>query len=284
MFKYPFKKCLQKRKFSKVAIIGGNGFLGKSLVKKLQPLCKEIIIGCRYPSEVVVQGDNVSVKRVDVLDSNSISEAIKDSTTVINCSNIYYESEHNYVQVFIQGTQNLVVEAKKTGAQYIHFSCMGSEIDSLSHFADLKYRGEDKAYSILPTSVIIRPNLILSSENTLLKRLSLPIVPGGNTLVQPVLLEDLMEAVKIIIENKINSKSFDLSGPQQVKFSKLIQLIRNSSFALPVDLRVADLILGLRQFLPNPPCSRELVPILKKDLIAEKTGFETLGIQPKNIL
>lgn len=281
-----FIKLAKKINYSKVTIIGGNGYLGKEIVKKIKPLYKQVVVASRNIQEIQIE--NVSYQKVNLLEPNSIQRVIEGSDTVINCSNIINEYDCLFKELFVDGTHHLVIQTKKIQAKYIHFSCIGASLDSLSHYADFKFRGEDKAYSMLPNSVIIRPNIIYSNENPLLKRLSkFPFISGGNKLVQPVHIDDVVKALEIILQNNIQFKVFDLSGPEQMTFLELLRFYNHSKMypLLSCPLAFAKAYLAPRNYLPNPFLSYEIARVLEYDLISEnENGFKKLGIQPKNIL
>jgi len=226
------------------------------------------------------------------------------SDAVINLTNNPQECENTYVETFLRGAENITLSCKELEIEkLIHFSCLGTDLLHHSLYGDIKFRGEDMVYANFPNVTIIKTGLILGGENNKfiekLSRLSslFPVflpVPATKTKIQPVLIDDVTEAVLKILQSedkKYYEKTFELGGPDvfTIKdFVKKILLQGKNKFIIPIHFILGDIYFGIVQFLPNPFIVREQFHMLKTDMIVDNVKrkvltFEDLDIKPFEI-
>jgi nucleoside-diphosphate-sugar epimerase len=279
MFYKKSSKVLLKR-FKTIGIVGGNGFVGKTLSQKLSPHFDEIIVGIRNTTGFVSPFSNISAVQTDITDENSIAPFVSKCDVVINTANLIYESEHSYVDVLIEGTKHIGHHARKQNKQFIHFSCMGTRLDDISYWGDLKYRGEDMAYASQPDVVILKPNLILDARNqwfgTLCKRMTLgpiSLVPGGSRMVQPTTMEEVYQTVLSVIQKETREKIYEIAG-NEMTFSNAVKeqlkLMGRNPSVIGIPLLLGDSMVAFTQFLPNPIMTREVLSMLRNDIVTSE--------------
>jgi len=195
----------------------------------------------------------------------------------------------------------------------IHFSFLNSEVESPSWWSDVKYRSEDIVYGSFPTATFVKPSIMFdkksnSSSGAYINRLRktplklLPVIPTpfSSARLQPVFVDDVIEAVEKVIFSKVEEtkgKSLYLAGSEVVT----LQTLMSKAFgrpAVPVPYPLYDFTLGCTQMLPNPTVTRDqflvlrqnngdltlesvlsriVDPALKKDVMT----FEDLDIKPR---
>jgi NADH dehydrogenase len=120
----------------------------------------------------------------------------------------------------------------------------------------------------------------------------LPVLPliGGDTRLQPVFVEDVVEAIASILTNPGTvSQTYELAGPRVYTLRELVRMtlrvIGKRRALIPVPFAVAELQARLFEFLPNPPLTTGQVDLLKADNVASGTlpGLRELNIQPKTL-
>jgi uncharacterized protein YbjT (DUF2867 family) len=225
------------------------------------------------------------------------------SDVVINLSDILYESENSYLDVFVDGSTNIGMGCKQLNIpKFIHFSCLGTDIDHLSYYADTKFRGEDMAYACFPKVTIIKPGkfqklkkgLIFGGEGksifkNLMNYTRLPIIPLPNSSGkhQPVWIEDVTNVVvEVINDDKYQEKTIELGGPNIYStiemFKEMIQ--DKSRLILPLPLFIIDFFAGIRQFLPNPKLVREQILMMKSEMTVNNVDRDVLTFQDFKIV
>eukprot|EP01080_Neovahlkampfia_damariscottae_P004423 gene4423-7798_t len=278
--------------------IFGNGFVSRNLVEKLNTQFNQITVACRFPNEVTKKYENVKGEYSDITNNESVYHAISGSEVVINTTNINYESEYSWRDVFVDGVQHISFNSKNLNVkQLIQFSCLGSKLESKSLYSDMKYRSEDMSYGCYPEVNIIKSSLIFGHQNKLLDGLYkagrfLPFypLPGGNSKLQPIHMDDVANGVLEIIKKDLKGKTFEFAGPKVLSFSETIQKIykfKKSSGKMVVSLPIVfgDLFVGVSQFLPSPTFSREMVAMLEENLLPSENSLkiQDLGIEPKEV-
>ena len=77
-------------KKNKILLIGGSGFIGLHLAKRLTDLDKKVTILCRNPEKVkkLEFAKSINLVKGDVTDFNSVKESIKNKDVIINLASV----------------------------------------------------------------------------------------------------------------------------------------------------------------------------------------------------
>jgi dihydroflavonol-4-reductase len=113
----------------KVAVIGGTGYLGSTLVRELIAAGYEPVVVARNPDKVdkVLPGIGVETRRADVTDLKSLSTALQGCTYVHSAfallTQIFTapnkELEEEAIRVTVEGTLNALRAAHEAGAKRV---------------------------------------------------------------------------------------------------------------------------------------------------------------------
>ena len=99
-------------------IFGGNGFVGRHIVKRLAARGDVIKVAIRQPEQALMlkpMGDvgQIVPIQANLLDAESIRAAIAGSDTVINCVGLLTESgRQNFTNIHVEGAGSLAANAK----------------------------------------------------------------------------------------------------------------------------------------------------------------------------
>lgn len=286
-----------------ITVVGGSGFLGRHLVKllaaqgfRVNVLCRDTVAASFLKTSGTV--GQIVLQHADLTRPETLSGKLAGSYAVINLVSILYQSgRQKFHRINVEGAHALAEEATRAGAQrFIHISALAVERATHTRYGSTKLAGEQMVREAFPAATILRPSLIIGPEDRFFQRFArmaqlapaLPLVGGGHTLFQPVLVEDVAKAILAALDKP--SATFELAGPETYSFKQLLALMnrvtnKHTRLAyLPVPL--AYLMGTACELLPFPPAiTRDQVRMLDTDNVKnpESSGFETLGITPVTI-
>ena len=118
----------------------------------------------------------------------------------------------------------------------------------------------------------------------------LPLIGGGRTRLQPVYVQDVVEAIaRILTDPESAGRTYELAGPDVYTLRDLVsivvRLIDKRCWLVSVPFAVAMMQARLFELLPRPPLTTSQVDLLKADNVASGTlpGLRELNIQPKTV-
>ena len=125
---------------------------------------------------------------------------------------------------------------KNNTQKLIHISAIGVDKNKTSKYAITKLKAE-KNIKKVSNSIIIRPSIIFGYEDNFLNFFAnyakyspfLPLIGGGNTQFQPILVTDLVKIIIGCINKKFkNGQIIEAGGPDTLSFKEiLIFLLKN---------------------------------------------------------
>lgn len=293
-----------------VTVFGGSGFVGTQLVQLLARQGHRVRVAVRRPDlagDVRMFG---SVGQVLPIQANlrneaSIQRAVVGSDIVINLVGIGHESgKQRFEAVHVEGAGAVARAAKAAGAtRMVHLSALGvDKAAEVSAYAKSKLDGEAAVLAAFADAIILRPSLIFGQDDgytNLMGGLSrvLPFMPliGGDTLLQPIYVGDVAEALAKAAEGAVKGgRVYELGGPDVETHKALMQRVLRESGRnrplVPVAAGLAKLGAGLLGVLPfKPLVTADQIELLGVDnvvseaAIKDKRGIEAFGIAPKSM-
>ena len=197
-------------------------------------------------------------------------ESLQAVRVVVHCAAIADPDEESASAVNVQGTMRLARLARESGVRtFIFLSSQSARPNALSAYGKSKYAAERALMDMDGLNVIIlRPGLVTGTGNRgLFQNMSrmvetLPLVPllgGGKSIVQPIHIDDLCEAIFRCDERalELQKRILHLGDPHGVSLGQFLQII-------------AEVRLGRR---------RVMVPIPLEPLASGLRLTENLGIR-----
>ena len=292
----------------KVVIFGGSGFIGKNIISRLSKYSCSVDVVTRKIKKydkLKFLGDlgQINILQIKEFNEQNIYKLIKDSDIVINLIGILYEKKYqkfNYVHIEIPKTIAKVVK-KLNIKSFIHLSALGVDKNIKSDYAKSKFLGEKEIKSIFPNVIIIRPSVVFGSEDNFINtfinisKISpfLPVIGtpkiniqnfktakidfSDGVKFQPVYVGDLSSFILSVISKK--KKTYDLAGPNVLKFEEIIRLIlkigNRTRICIPLPLFIASCIAFFAEKLPKPFLTLDQIQLLKFDNVSSD-GFQHL--------
>src|SRR5437763_8491340 len=134
--------------FHRIAILGGSGFIGRYIVKKLAERDVVLTVGGRHVTQakyLKLKGDVGSVGLVNIAidDETLMPTFLAGNAALINCVGILYESgRRSFDRIHHTAPARLARLARDAGIErFIHFSALGADPRSGSAYARSKAEG-----------------------------------------------------------------------------------------------------------------------------------------------
>ena len=291
-----------------VTIIGGSGFVGRYIARRMAKEGWRVRVAVRRPNEALFVRPYGVVGQVEpvacnIRDDASVRAVLRGADAVVNCVGVLNSVGANtFDAVQAEGAGRVARIAAELGVQrLVQISAIGADAQSDSAYARSKAEGEAAVQAAFPTAVILRPSIIFGTEDQFFNRFAgmtrmgpvLPVV-GGNTRFQPVYVDDVAQAAVKAVTGDVAPGVYELGGPEVDTFRglmgrmlKVIQRRRavvNMPFVLASVMgfgfdMVQAVTLGLIQ---NKMITRDQVKNLKRDNVVSPgaKGFADLGITP----
>jgi NADH dehydrogenase len=244
--------------------------------------------------------DRVAVFRADVRDPNSLVAAVAGADAAVNAVSAYVEKGGvTFEAIHVQGAETVARKAAEAGlARLVLVSGIGADPKSGSPYIRARGRGELMAQQAFPGATVVRPGAMFGPGDALFGTLAdlarllpvLPLIGGGRTRLQPVCVEDVVEAVCRILANpETAGQTYELAAPRTYTVRELVvftlRLTGKRRLLMNVPFAMAEVLARLLEFLPNPQLTTSQVDLLKADNVASGAlpGFRELNIQPEAV-
>lgn len=288
-----------------VAIIGGTGFVGRSITEKLARAGARIIILARNgerAKNLKPLGDIGQITAIagNALDDDSLLSVIRPADMVINLIGILAPSRgQTFTALHSKLPARIAEIASQNGVEAImHLSALGADLKSSSHYARTKAEGERNLLRQFDQATILRPSVIFGPGDNFFNRFgqlamvapALPLIGGGRNLMQPVYVGDVSDAiVKALASPEVKGSIYQLCGPKTYSFAELmtyiLQVTNRRCMLVPVPFWVMVLPAIMAGLLPGSPLTLDQLALLKTDNISQKSipDLAKLGISPTAI-
>lgn len=285
-------------------ILGGGGFIGRYLVRKMTEKNYQCIIPTRnayLKGYLKTQAPPGAIEFIDfnLKDFSKIEEAIKNSDIVINLIGILFENSKQKFSDLHADLPGLIAKycSQSEVKKFIHVSAIGANANSKSLYQRTKFEGEQKALNNFKNTIIIRPSVVCGTEDNftnLFAKLSMsPIIPvvKTNYKFQPIVVNDVATAIVEAIEIKKNEgQIYEIGGPKIISFGDMVKSILNTIgkkrlvFDLPMPL--ARIQASLFSLMPKPLLTKDQLEILNEaDNIVSfnHLTLKDLNIKPEDV-
>jgi uncharacterized protein YbjT (DUF2867 family) len=279
-----------------ICVLGGTGFLGRRIVRRLRDHGHTVRIASRHAELVrsAIADERLQPVRTDIEDEVSLIEALAGTQGVVNAVSLYVErASTTFRSVHVEGAARVAREARRAGVErLIHVSGIGADPHSRSSYIRSRGEGELAVKSAFPAATIVRPAVMFGPDDaflnttlTLLRRLpAFPMFGDGKTRLQPADVEDVAEATARAFSEV--RPLYELGGPRIYTYEDLLRRIAERAGLRPVLVPVPFLLwqslAWVAELLPRPPVTRNQVELMRIDtVVASEPGFAALGISPR---
>jgi len=226
----------------KVLVIGGSGFVGKHLTKRLSVLEYQSIIPTRHQQRIasIEQNSGSTALVIHSMTQDSMDEIVKNlqpNAVVINLVGVLHAQNifpygPEFQQAHIDTPMYVIRSMQKFGLKrYIHMSALGADQQGPSMYLRSKGVAEELVKNSGLDWTIFRPSVIFGQDDSFINMFGnlqkyFPIMPlsGADNLFQPVAVQDVAQAFVAAIEmSETIHQSYDLAGPEVLTLKQIIQ-------------------------------------------------------------
>jgi uncharacterized protein YbjT (DUF2867 family) len=226
-----------------ILVTGGTGFVGQEVVVELLRLGYRVRLLVRDPARAgrFAHDPRVQLAQGDLLKPETLSPAMEGLHAVIHLVGIISEtSRMTYEQAHVEATRNLLSAAKKAGVtRWVQMSAAGTRPHAASRYHLTKWQAEELVRQSGLDWTIFRPSLIYGYDerdrllNLLRKALSapfewiqlysLPLLNGGEPLIQPVSVREVARCFALAPAKEASiERTFDLVGPVAFSWRRMV--------------------------------------------------------------
>ncbi len=289
---------------SVATVIGGSGFIGRYVVKRLAAQGQIVRVAGRnteHAKDLMTTGrvGQVVPLYVSIGNESTVQRAVDGADMVVNLVGILAEKQPgDFQRTQAEGAGRVAVAAASAGVKrLVQISAIGADPASQSEYARTKAEGEAAVRAALPGAVVMRPSIVFGAEDKFFNRFGSlamysPVMPviHGSTRFQPVYVGDVADAIVAgLTRDDAPGVTYELAGPQVYTFRELLQFILDETnrrrFMWNVPAGLARLQARLGELVPGKPFTRDQLLLLQRDNVADPKmpGLTELGITPTPI-
>ena len=284
-----------------ITVLGGAGFVGSSLVTKLDQAGYKVkvLTRRRETSKHLILLPNVQVVECDIADNHALKQALIGGDAVINLVGILHENSKNtFEKVHHQLPRRVAQMCEELGiARLLHMSALQASKTAPSQYLRSKAAGEAAVsefskkldITIFKPSVIFgRGDSFLSLFAMLVKFIPVIFLAKPNSKFQPIWVEDVAQCFVNALENTATyGKGYELGGPQIYSLRELVQKVadvlgkKRSIIGLNNALSMAQA--SAMQLSPIPLITRDNIRSMQVDNVCEKVIASELNVIPTSL-
>jgi len=215
----------------RIAVTGGNGFLGSEITRQASMSGLDVVQLSRQRCKTDCA---VKLQVVDFDHSESIKNALRGCTVLVHCIGVTNGPEKYLKEVNVDLTKRVASALPKSVSRILYISSVAAAMNK-GFYGKSKLEAESLLLSTGRDVTVLRPTMIYGPGDT--KNLQMmidvvkkyPIVPvlgGGNFMVQPVHVEDVAAAAIVAITSSKANKIYNVCGPGQVSLRDILEELR----------------------------------------------------------
>ena len=224
-----------------VTVFGGSGFVGRYVSKALAEHGWRVRVAVRNPGSAFAQQPSGKVGQITAVQANlrypdSVARAVRDADAVVNLVGLLATAgPQTFSAIHTEGTRAIVDAVKAAGiTRYVQMSAIGADPDSPAEYGRTKAEAEAIVRATLPDAVIVRPSVVFGPEDKFFNRFAamarlmpaLPLIGGGASLLQPVFVGDVAEAIALAVDGKAKGgTTYELGGPEARSFKEIMAFV-----------------------------------------------------------
>lgn len=284
-----------------IFITGAAGFVGGHLVDYL--LSRKLRFRCLVRSSVKAEGLSLKGAETvigDVTRRETLSGALGPDDIVVHLVGIIEEKGGaTFSSVHVEGTANLVAEARKAGVSHFFYqSALGADRGSWSGYLRTKALAEEIVTGSGLGFTIFRPSLIIGPWDGFTKKITdmlklspvLPIPGEGGSKFQPIYIRDWLKCIGKVLDAPGQYKSaYDIGGPEHLTYRQIVKAMSEAmgyskpEIKIPMGLmRFSASLLGM--VLPSPPVTPDQLRLLDMDNVCDPQAVERyFGFSPMRL-
>ena len=285
----------------KICVLGGSGFVGSSVVAKLDQAgyAVTVLTRRRDSAKHLFLLPNVSVVECNVMDDQALAAALNGADAVVNLIGILHQSGRTSFDAMHHELPARVAKICDASGikRIVQMSSLQADSNAPSEYLRSKAAGEAAllAFAQKLNITIFRPSIIFGRGDsfinlfaTLIKFLPVVLLAKPNAKFQPVWVEDVASCFAASIQNtQTYGQVYELAGPKVYSFRELVQQVM-------ITLGIKRPIIGLcnslsyaqafmMELLPVKLMSRDNVRSMEVDSVSQQPFPTIFDVVPASL-
>ena len=284
-----------------ICVLGGTGFIGRHLVKRLHSEGYTVRILTRNVRRAhhLHSVPQLQMRQVSDFEVATLNDAFADCQAVINLVGILNGSPAAFDQAHAQLPANIVAAAAQTGVtHYLHMSALNANTEGPSEYLKSKGRGEVAALAGAQQGLHVtslQPSVVFGPGDSFFNRFAgllkfSPFIPLAcpNARFAPVYVGDVVEAFMGGLSREDTAgQCYELCGPKIYTLRELVQhsaqLIHRSRLIIGLPDGLSRLQAKVFERLPGQPFTMDNYLSMQIDSVCRTNGLAALGIEPRAV-
>ena len=284
-----------------VIVLGGTGFVGRSLCEKLVERARggqgRITVPSRQPqrAKAIQLLPTVEVVQANVHDEAQLTRLVAGCDVVVNLVAILHGNEAAFAHAHVDLPRKLARACQATGVRrVVHVSALGASANAPSRYLRSKAAGEAVLRGAGLDLTLLRPSVIFGTEDRFLNLFAklqgvFPLMPlaGADARFQPVWVNDVAQAIVNAIDRPGSiGQAYECTGPRVYTLAELVRLAGRWSGherpVIPLPTALGRLQAMAMECLPGEPLmSRDNLASMQVPNVASgaQPGLDALGVQ-----
>jgi uncharacterized protein YbjT (DUF2867 family) len=286
----------------KIAVLGGTGFVGSSIVTKLDAAGYQVkvLTRRREDGKHLILLPNVQVVECHLPNTHALKDALRDCDAVINSVGILFESRKNtFEAIHHQLPRRLVQMCEELGiSRIVHLSALKANKNAPSQYLKSKAMGESalNEFSKKLDITIFKPSVIFGRDDAFINMFAnlvrlFPIIPLAKPAAkfQPIWVEDVASCVVNALENTTTyGRIYELGGPTVYTLKDLVlkvaAILGKQPTIIGLSHRFSLLQALAMEWMPIKLMSRDNVRSMQVDSVCDQQALDlmqtVLGVTP----
>jgi uncharacterized protein YbjT (DUF2867 family) len=196
----------------KIVVIGGSGFIGKKLVKKLSELGHQVVVAS--PS-----------RGINTITGEGLAEALAGAQVVVDVTNAPSWEDRAVLEFLETSTRNLLAAEETAGvSHHVALSVVGVDRLPENGYFRAKVAQENliKASNI-PSSILRATQFFEFAEDIVQAANDGQTLRLSHAFLQPILSDDVVAALTDVTLGTPLGSTVEVAGPEQMHFDELIR-------------------------------------------------------------
>ena len=299
-------------RYQTVAVIGGTGFIGRSLIPLLLDEGYAVRVATRKRVQArAIQMLPISITECDVHAPGQLSAFLDGADVVINLVGVLQDKRAmpygpGFARAHVELPEKICTAMRALGIRrFLHVSALHADSNGPSMYLRSKGDGEQRINAAVTASqsesvplrvTMFRPSVIFGPGdqflNTFAQVLKIaPFMPLAcpTARFQPIYVEDVARALVNAIELDSNTvpRVYDLGGPRVYTLEALVRFTGEASGHRRPIIGLPDWAGRLQgavfEHLPNPPITRDNIDSMRQDSVLSGPLDPLLRLTPASL-
>lgn len=281
-----------------ICILGGSGFVGRSLCARLVTLGHQVKVLTRraFRQRDLLVLPTLKLVEGDPYNGVWLQREFAGCDTVVNLVGTLNQSRRQgFEQAHVELPRKIIEGCRVSGVRrLLHMSALNASIHGPSEYLRSKGRGEELVHAASGLQVTsFRPSVIFGPRDSFVNRFAalLRLAPGVFPLAcpeakfQPVYVEDVIECfVRALDDSRCFGGRYDLCGSKVHTLRKIVeyiaQLLGKRVRIVGLNDRLSWLQAAVMEFVPGKPFSLDNYRSLQVDCVCQHGFPPVFGLTP----